>query len=136
MISGLTKNYYMHQFQHAKNQLSSLLHSWVHNHPEIIKVVLNFREFTSVCKKSTQFIHSFIYSPCDQCATTISDHAHPNIFLSTLNFWYQNVKKYRLFFHFVLDIYLIWNPWIWLANTNLALYEWETTNRFADFTFG
>ena len=107
-----------------------------HNHPKIIKVILNFPEFASACKKSAQFIHSFIHSPYDQCLTTISDHTHPNIFLSTLNFWYQHVKKYRLFHHFVLDIYLIWNPSIWLANTNLALYEWETTNRFTDFTFG
>ena len=61
--------------------------------PEIIKVVLNFLEFTSVYKKSAQFIHSFIHSPYDQCLTTISDHTHPNIFLSTLNFWYQHVKK-------------------------------------------
>ena len=55
------------------------------------------------------FIHSFIHSPCDQYATTISDHIQPNIFLSTLNFWYQYVKKYRLFHHFVLDIDLILN---------------------------
>ena len=27
MISCLTKNYYIHQFQHAKNQLNSLIHS-------------------------------------------------------------------------------------------------------------
>ena len=53
---------------------------------EIIKVVLNFLELTSVCKKSAQFIYLFIHSPCDECATTIFDHTHPNIFLSTLNF--------------------------------------------------
>ena len=73
------------------------MHIFYHNHPEIIKVVLNFLEFTSVCKKSALFIHSFIYSPCDQCATTISAHTRPNIFLSTLNFWHQHVKKYGLF---------------------------------------
>ena len=55
--------------------------------PEIIKVVLNFLEFTSVCKKSAY----------DQCLTTNSDQTHPNIFLSTLNFWHQHVKKYGLF---------------------------------------
>ena len=75
--------------------------------PQIFKVVLNFPEFTSVCKKSAQFIHSFIHSPCDQCVTTISDHTHPNIFLSTLNFWYQHVKNYRILHQFALDIYLI-----------------------------
>ena len=85
------------------------MHILYHNHPEIIKVVLSFPEFTSVCKNSAQFIHSFINSSCDQCTTTISDHTYSNIFLSTNNFWYQHVKKYRLFHHFVLDIYLIWN---------------------------
>ena len=73
------------------------MHIFYHNHPEIIKVVLNFPEFTSVCKKSAQFIHSFIHLPYDQCLTTISDHTNPNIFLSTLNFWHQHVKKYGLF---------------------------------------
>ena len=85
-------------------QKISQVHSWIwklefHAHflpqpLEIIKVVLNFLEFTSVCKESAQLIHSFIHSPSDQCAKTISDHTHPNIFLSTLNFRYQHVKKF------------------------------------------
>ena len=72
------------------------IHIFYHSHPEVLKVVLTFLQFTSVCNKSAQFIHSFIHSPCDQCATTISDHTQPNIFLSTLNFWYQHVKMWRL----------------------------------------
>ena len=70
------------------------MHIFYHNHPKIIKLVLNFPEFISVCKKSAQFIHSFIHSSCDQCATTIFGHTHSNIFLSALNFWYQHVKKF------------------------------------------
>ena len=38
------------------------MHIFYHNHPGIIKVVLNFLEFTSVCKKSAQFIHSSTHS--------------------------------------------------------------------------
>ena len=91
--------------QHAKNQPGSFMHLEIrvphihifyHSDPGVLKVVLTFLQFTSVCNKSAQFIHSFIHSPCDQCATTISDHTQANIFLSTLNFWYQHVKKCRL----------------------------------------
>ena len=55
-----------------------------HNHPENIKVVLNFPEFTSVFKKSAQFIHSIIHSTGDQCATTNFDHATPIFFYQVL----------------------------------------------------
>ena len=50
----------------------------------------------------------------------------------TTAFFYQllisgnNMQKSRLFHYFVLEIYLIWNPAVWLANTILALYDWET----------
>ena len=45
--------------------------------------------------------------------------------------------KSRVFNYFVLEIYLIWNPTIWLADTILAQYDCEKqTNRFTDFTFG
>ena len=74
-------------------KLQSSMYIFYHNHPEIIKVVLNFLEFTSACTKSAQSTHPFIHSPCDQCATTISDHTNPNIFLSTLNFWVSICKK-------------------------------------------
>ena len=32
----------------------------------------------------------------NRVATTISNHIHPNIFLSTLKFWYQQVKTTKL----------------------------------------
>ena len=44
-------------------------------------------------EKSAQLIHSFIHSPCDQDGHNHFWPHHPNIFLSTLNFWYQHVKK-------------------------------------------
>ena len=130
--------------QHAKNQPGSFMHLEIrvphihifyHSDPGVLKVVLTFLQFTSVCNKSAQFIHSFIHWPCDLCATTICDHTQPNIFLSTLNFWYQHVKKCRLSSfcsRYIFDL----NLSVWLANTNLIVFEWETTNRFTDFTFG
>ena len=49
---------------------------------KIIKVILNFSEFASACKKSAQFIHSFIHSPCTRVVSTVS----------ALNFWYHHKK--------------------------------------------
>ena len=53
-------------YEHVKNHPI-----FDHNHPKIIKLILNFPEFASVHKKSAQFIHPFIHSPCDQ-----SGHNH------------------------------------------------------------
>ena len=74
-------------FNMCSMQKISQIHSWIwklefHEHflpqpPEIIKVDLNFVEFTSVCQKSAQFIHSFIHS-LDQCLGTLS-----------MNFFYE-----------------------------------------------
>ena len=95
---------------------------------EIIKIVLNFLEFKSVCKKSAQFIHSFIHSPYDQCLTTISDHTHPNIFLSTLNFWYQHVKKYGLFHQWLLNRSEKKGKVPCTSNPSLSFYHFQETN--------
>ena len=105
------------------------MHIFDHNHSKIIKVILNFLEFASACKKSAYSLSIISSIPSihlvSRVAKTISDHTHPNIFLPTLNFWYQHVKNTKVdyFITFVLEIYLIWNPAIWLPNT---LYDWET----------
>ena len=59
------------------------------NHLKVIKVILNFPGFASACQKSAQFIHSTVA----RVVTAICDHTHRNIFLSTLNFWYQHAQK-------------------------------------------
>ena len=60
---------------------------------KLLTLIVHFIEFPSACKKSANSsTHSSIHL-VTRVATTISDHTHPNNFLSTLNFWYEHVKK-------------------------------------------
>ena len=63
------------------------------NHSKILKVILNFREFASTCKKSAQFIHSFFIYYVTRVVKIAFAHKDPNVFQSTFNFLYQHGKK-------------------------------------------
>ena len=61
-------------------------------------IIICYSEIVSPCKKSVCSIDSSLRysqfkSPVTSVTTPIFDHTHPNIFLSTLNFWYQCAKK-------------------------------------------
>ena len=69
---------FLNLFQQVKNQVNPSIHSWatvnynllwpkrpcsfltMFTHPWIIKITLSFTEFVLACKKSTQFINSFL----------------------------------------------------------------------------
>ena len=79
-----------------------------HNHPITIKVTFSFHKFVSTCKKSAQFIHSFMrYSRFSstkiQKTTPIFYHHHPksSIWLSWI---FINTPKTSLFHYFLFEI--------------------------------
>ena len=72
------------------------MHLFDHNHLKIIEVILNFSGFASAYKNhhSSPIISSIHL--VTRAATTISDHTHPSVFLSNLNFWYEHVKDIKV----------------------------------------
>ena len=101
-------------YHHAKNQLDSSIRSETRvGYPCLTrttqKLVKKFLTFLNLHQHvKTQLIlciHSSIHL-VTRVAAALSDHKHPNIFLSTLNFNYHHVKS-RLFHQFVLEIYFI-----------------------------
>ena len=61
-------------------------------------IIIRYSEIVSACKKSVCSIDLFVRysqfkSPVTRVATPIFDNSHPNMFPSTLNFWYQYAKK-------------------------------------------
>ena len=103
-------------------------------------IIICYSEIVSPCKKSVCFIDSFMRysqfkSPVTRVATPISDHTHPNIFLSTLNFWYQYAKKQAissLCSRDIFDLKILQSDWhrlVWPILTE------KQTNRFTAFTY-
>ena len=101
-------------YYHAKNQLDSSIHSetrvgcpcLTRATQKLVKKFLTFLNLHQHVKTQLSLcIHLSIHL-VTRVAAAISDHKHPNIFLSTLNFGYQHVKS-RLFYQFVLEIYFI-----------------------------
>ena len=95
----------LYHLQHAKNQLNSSIYYWdkadfrvpglKRSQPYLTMCIpkVTFSFLDTMYEDAKNQLNSFIHSPCDQgVATTTPDHNHPNIF-STLNFWYQHVKK-------------------------------------------
>ena len=68
----------------------------------------------------------------------IFDQTNPNIFLSTLNFWYQHAKKQTVSSISSKDIGLFDLKSCSLISQNHFDQTWlrNQTNRFTDFTFG
>ena len=62
------------------------------------KIIICYSKIVSPCKKTVCCIDSFMRysqfkSPVSRVATPIFDQTHPNIFLSTLNFWCKYAKR-------------------------------------------
>ena len=80
--------------------------------------------------------HSQFKSPVTKLVTLIFDHTHPNIFLSTLNFWYQYAKKQvisSLCSRDKLDLKILQSYW---PRPFLPNMTEDQLNRFTAFTFG
>ena len=99
MISSLTKNYYItSSMQKISSIQRFILETWQilesqdlkgHSHIRPCAYPKYFLAFLTSCMSMQQI--SSVHS--SRVFTTPSDHIHPNIFRSTLNFRYQNVKK-------------------------------------------
>ena len=85
-------------YEHAKNQLSSFIHSWIqhimesrdlktHTHisqcpPITIEVTFSFLKYVLACKKSARFIYSLKL----ESYSSFWPHSHPKIIKVILNF--------------------------------------------------
>ena len=104
-------------------------------------IISSFPEFVLPLKKSVYSIDSFMTynqfkSPMARVTTPIFKHTLPNIFLSTLNFWYQSARKQvisSLCSRDMFDLKILESDWprpFWPNMTE------KQTNRFIVFTFG
>ena len=96
-------------YEHAKNQLNSSIHSEirVHDHPKIIKVIFNFAEFASACKKSAQVIHSFLqYS---RFAMTLFKGASPILTMPRTQKLLAILKMYHQSKNQFVPLILLWD---------------------------
>ena len=80
----------------------------------LVKFIINFTQSHVITNSQLTFLnlHQHAKNQLSSSASihlvgaTIYDHTHPNIFLSTLNDWYQPKKpKSRLFHHIILEIF-------------------------------
>ena len=82
--------------------------------------------------------YSQFKSPMTSAATPIFDHIHPNIFLSTLNFWCQYTKKQAiasLCSRDIFDLKILLSDWQIPFWPNMT--EKQTNrNKFTAFTIG
>ena len=88
----------------------------------IINITFSSPEFAAACKISVHSINSFLrYSQFQTRLTTpIFDHVLPKNFWSTFMWPRINMQKIRLFYLFLVKIWWIKTPAIWLAENILA----------------
>ena len=82
---------------------------------------------------------SFIHSPCDQDGHNHFWPYYPYIFLSTLNFWYQHVKKYLVVLtHVGIQLTPTWLPtWnakpLYRVGTFLPTWFFSATSKVQNY---
>ena len=134
--------------QHAKNQLDSSIHSchtedfrvpWLkrvkHSFDRAHPIIINYSKNRFIPLTPFWDIARF-RSPVSRVATLIFDLTHPNIFLSTLNSWYQYAKKQAISSlcpKDIFDLKILQSDWQKLFWPNMTE---KKNNRFTAFTFG